>query len=109
MPFMAAVAQQQQWSGQLLIGPTCAGPEREGQTCPSVPYTDITVQLLRESGAVAGQAVSDGRGRFLITAAPGRYRVQVMAPKVIRCPSPDLELPFRAAKPLVIDCDSGRR
>lgn len=108
MPFLAAAAPQR-LSGQLLIGPTCPGSEREGQACPSVPYTGITVQLLGDDQRLAGQAVSDGQGRFVISALPERYHAVVLAPKPTRCPSPNVDLPRQAADPLVIDCDSGRR
>jgi hypothetical protein len=104
---VAATAQQ--LSGQLLIGPTCAGPEREGQACPSAPWADTKVQLRGEGGAVVGQTLSDGQGRFSIAAPAGRYRLVVLVPKVTRCPSPEVDLPMRSADPLVLDCDSGRR
>lgn len=95
--------------GQLLLGPTCAGPEREGQTCPSAPWADTTLQLRNEAGVLVGQAVSDSQGRFAIRAPAGRYRLVVVVPKVTRCPSPEVDLPTRSAQPLVVDCDSGRR
>ena len=96
-------------SGQVTIGPSCSGPEREGQPCPSVGFAAITVQLLSEDGRVAGETVTDAQGRFSITAPPGRYRAQVVVPKVTRCPSLAVELPRPGAALLVIDCDSGRR
>jgi hypothetical protein len=104
-----AAAQPQRLAGRLLIGPNCPGPEREGQACPSVPYTGVTVQLLGDGKRLAGQAVSDSQGRFAISAPPGRYQALVLAPKLTRCPSPEIELPQQSADPLVIDCDSGRR
>lgn len=102
-------AAQQPLSGQLLLGPACAGPEREGQACPSAPWADTTLQLRSEAGALVGQAVSDSQGRFSIHAPAGRYRLVVVVPKVTRCPSPEVDLPMRSTPPLVVDCDSGRR
>ena len=74
-----------------------------------MPFVDITVQLLDEEGRVVAQSVTDTQGRFAIPAPTGRYRAQVLVPKVTRCPSPAVELPRQGLGVLLIDCDNGRR
>ncbi len=95
-------------SGQVTIGPVCAGPQREGVPC-SAPLAATEVQLLDATGGIVARASTDAAGRFTVSAAAGPYRLHVKAIKLIRCPQTDVLLPRADAAPLVIDCDSGMR
>ncbi|HMA35861.1 MAG TPA: hypothetical protein VKY74_15455, partial [Chloroflexia bacterium] len=59
-------------SGQVLIGPTCPGPQREDQTCADQPYA-ATIAVLTATRAPVTQVQADAVGRFQVTLPPGMY------------------------------------
>jgi hypothetical protein len=94
--------------GHVTLGPVCAGPLREGQSC-EIAYADVEVQLIDSHGAVVGRARTDAQGAFVLTVPQPRLTLHVVSPKVVRCPDQVLPAPLSAASALVVACDSGRR
>jgi hypothetical protein len=65
-------------SGVTQISYGCPGPQRVGQQCErwsSFAHARFRVTTLAGAGGSARVIVSDGRGRFTLALAPGRYRV----------------------------------
>jgi hypothetical protein len=94
--------------GQVMLGPVCAGPLREGQSC-EIGYADVEVQLIDSHGAVVGRVRTDAQGAFVLKVPQPRLTLHVVSPKVVRCPDQVLHAPLQAASTLVLACDSGRR
>ena len=65
-------------SGEVVRGPTCAGPGRPGQVCeePAQAIIDIRDQ----AGLVVAHFQSDPAGRFVIPLPPGTYAVEATKP-----------------------------
>ncbi len=104
----AAQAAPGRVSGHVLIGPLCAGPVREGQSCEA-DYADVEVVLSDARGQRVARARTNAQGRFELSAEQGPYTLAVLSPKVVRCPDVPLRLTQRALALPAVLCDSGRR
>jgi hypothetical protein len=71
-------------AGDVVAGPTCP-VERAEDPCPPRPVPDRLVTIVRpagtttQAGIVVGTTKTDASGHFSVTAAPGKYVVQVLA------------------------------
>lgn len=104
----AVAAPGSRLEGLVVVGPTCAGPQLRDSDCVA-SLVGVTVRLLDASGRVAAEAVTDAAGAFVVAAPAGRYQLQVMVPKIIRCVAVEVTLPRPDAVPLRISCDNGMR
>lgn len=62
-------------SGRVLAVP-CAPVEQAGTSCAGRPVPKLELDYIR-GGAVAGVAVTDARGSYLVALAPGTYEVKL--------------------------------
>lgn len=95
-------------TGTVLVGPSCAGPQREGQQC-TLPLVGVEVWLTDTHQRTVASAVTDAAGRFALTASAGRYTLSAGKTKLPKCPVLEVELPLRPDTPLHVECDSGMR
>ncbi|MGD0914332.1 MAG: carboxypeptidase-like regulatory domain-containing protein [Terracidiphilus sp.] len=76
------------WLGLLATAGAAEGAQLAGRVSDAAgePVAQATVQLSPGSGLVGSviEATSDAAGKFLLTAAPGRYELSVEAPRYQR-------------------------
>ncbi|MCV2366638.1 peptidase associated/transthyretin-like domain-containing protein [Roseateles oligotrophus] len=95
--------------GRITLSPACGGPPREGEDCQA-PYAQVEIRLLNEAGSIIGQTRTTSLGLYQITAAAGRYQLQVMpAEKITRCPLINVLISANSFTSMSLDCDSGMR
>jgi hypothetical protein len=63
-------------SGDVVAGPTCP-VERAEDPCPPKAVPNREVEILGANGAVVATAMTDSKGHFSVTLAPGSYTVTV--------------------------------
>ena len=68
--------------GQVLIGPTCAGPVRVDSNCEDQPY-QATLTVSSPTGERIVQVQTDEDGRFKIPLQPGEYILHPESPDVL--------------------------
>lgn len=66
-------------AGEVVRGPTCAGPVRQGQVCESP--AQATIDVLTQDGQLVAHFQSDPAGHFFIPLPPGTYTVQAAKPE----------------------------
>ncbi len=65
-------------AGQVLIGPTCPGPQAAGSgetLCPDLPY-QATIQVLNQRNQTVTTIQTDKEGHFQLSLEPGTYTLQ---------------------------------
>jgi hypothetical protein len=65
--------------GQVLIGPVCAGPVQEGQSCPNHPYQAV-ITVLDQTNQVVTEFRTDPQGIFRFALPPGAYTLRPESP-----------------------------
>ena len=96
-------------SGKVKAGPTCP-VEQLAKPCPDRPLVNFVVEASTPSGNVAGSARTGRSGRYSIAVAPGRYRLTVVAAKVMpRCPVVAVTVKTGGATRADFTCDTGIR
>jgi major membrane immunogen (membrane-anchored lipoprotein) len=68
--------------GQVLIGPTCAGPARVGSNCEDQPFQAV-ITVNSPKGERIVQIQTNKEGRFKIPLAPGEYILHPESPSVM--------------------------
>ena len=86
-------------SGEVVRGPTCAGPGRPGQVCEEP--AQATIDVRDQSGQVVAHFQSDPAGRFVIPLPPGTYAVEATKPGVAQ-PASDFDTPSVSPGQVVI-------
>lgn len=66
-------------AGEVVRGPTCGGPVRQGQVCESP--AQATIDVLTQDGQLVAHFQSDPTGHFFIPLPPGTYTVQAAKPE----------------------------
>ena len=64
--------------GDVVVGPTCPGPERVGQVCEQ-PY-QATLTVLDQAGKTVTSFQTDAQGHFRVPLAPGTYTIHPEPP-----------------------------
>ena len=97
-------------SGTVVVGPSCAGPQREGVDCQT-PLTDMALRLISADGHVVATTRTGADGHFRVYVPAGTYELQLQTPyKFMRCPRTSLVVePGVAVPPMRIECDNGMR
>jgi hypothetical protein len=95
-------------AGIVTVGPTCGGPQREGQQC-SQPLVGVEVRLTDARNRIVASAVTDAAGRFVLSAPAGHFKLGAGKGKLPACPVLDVELPLRPDRSMHLVCDSGMR
>lgn len=92
------------------IGPTCPGPQREGQTCTG-PYSG-EFTLTDRAGNEIQRFATDAEGHFTLQIAPGDYRVGPVTAggkMTPRATPVDVSLTAGQTVEILIELDSGIR
>ena len=92
------------------IGPTCPGPQREGQTCTG-PYSG-EFTLTDRAGNELQRFTTDAEGHYTLQIAPGEYRVgpTTAGGKMVPRGAPvDVSLTAGQTVEIMIELDSGMR
>src|SRR5438477_10234792 len=61
-------------AGEVVRGPTCGGPVRQGQVCESA--AQATIDVLTQDGQLVAHFQSDPTGHFSVPLPPGTYTMQ---------------------------------
>jgi len=67
--------------GLVLLGPTCPGPQRQGQSCER-PY-EATITVLDQQGHEVTQVRTAVDGTFRLQLAPGTYTLRPRSPGLL--------------------------
>ena len=96
--------------GQVLIGPNCPGPIREGDTnCADKAY-QATITVLDSSGQQVTQFQSDSEGNFQVILPPGTYLLKPeMGDPLPRADEQTVEVLEGQFTPVAIHYDTGMR
>jgi hypothetical protein len=95
--------------GMVQASPACP-VERADQPCPAQPV-ETELQLVRADGSIAAQGRSGIDGRFRISVAPARYRLEADYPEGPGrgCTPVDVAVEAHRYTPADVDCDTGIR
>ena len=74
----AALAPAGALAGEVVRGPTCPGPVRQGQVCEAP--AQATIDILTQDGQLVAHFQSDPTGHFFVPLPPGTYTVQATKP-----------------------------
>lgn len=98
--------------GTAMIGPTCAGPERDPPEpgCEDRPY-EGELEVRRMPGGVPVHTFRpDADGMFRFAMDPGRYDIHSMSGTSLpACASPPFEVTSGTYTTIDVACDSGIR
>lgn len=96
--------------GQVVMGPTCAGPEVEGEECPDVGFeTEISI---REASTekVISRVSTTALGEFNTILPSGKYELHAAPDNMLpSCTPLVVTVPSISIKNVLITCDSGIR
>jgi hypothetical protein len=96
-------------TGQVILSPTCPGPQQPGQVCEG-PYVGVTVQILDATGTVVATTTTDAQGAFSVPVVGGNYTVHIVTGAVLpSCPDTPAMAPNFEAASVVVTCDTGIR
>lgn len=98
--------------GTVMLGPTCAGPERvpPDPDCADKPYVTTVTVSRAGAGSVLATAQSDSRGRFEFSLPPGEYTVTAKGGDVLpSCGTVEITVGPSGYGTADISCDTGIR
>ena len=67
--------------GLVLLGPTCPGPQRQGQVCER-PY-EASITVLDQRGREVTRLRTAADGNFRVSLAPGTYTLRPESPELL--------------------------
>ena len=103
-------------AGEVVRGPTCGGPVRQGQVCESP--AQATIDVLTQDGQLVAHFQSDPTGHFFIPLPPGTYTVEAAKPEdgqattrfdVPRPPHQDVTITSGSVEQVRVSFDTGIR
>lgn len=100
---------QSRIEGEVILSPTCPGPQRPGQICQK-PFADAAVVIFDPQQKIVGSTMTNAQGKFAVDVAPGAYTVHIDTPGPLpHCPDTPVKVQDAGSTFVRINCDTGIR